>query len=223
MPIDGRWLTGLHGPGSSRARPGHHPGPIRTRRREHAVITGKFARGFGTSATSLAIKSSGSKITCVVPSRYGVFSARRTRPPSVSDSCPVATGGPGNVARQVFELVPLVGFRRNARVQRDKIAGSDFAQPKAGPKGAGQDARSNPELSATSRRGSSGSAGSVCSVNILALARARRDPVRDRRAEQTIDRRLLSPIEREIRVLDVACNEPRALERAADPLGNPLH
>ena len=30
------------------------------------------------------------------------------------------------------------------KIQRlDKIAGSDFEQPKAGPKGAGQDARSN--------------------------------------------------------------------------------
>lgn len=35
----------------------------------------RCARGFGTSAASRAIKSSGSKITCVVPSRYGVFSA----------------------------------------------------------------------------------------------------------------------------------------------------
>src|SRR5690554_4742115 len=42
---------------------------------------------------SLAIKSSGSKITCVVPSRYGVFSAQRTSPPSVSDNRSVATGG----------------------------------------------------------------------------------------------------------------------------------
>jgi hypothetical protein len=39
------------------------------------------------------LKSSGSKITCVVPSRYGVFSARRTSPPSISDSLSVATGG----------------------------------------------------------------------------------------------------------------------------------
>jgi hypothetical protein len=36
---------------------------------------GRCARGFGTSAARRAIKSSGSKITCVVPSRYGVFSA----------------------------------------------------------------------------------------------------------------------------------------------------
>jgi hypothetical protein len=33
------------------------------------------------------------KMTCVVPSRYGVFSASRTNPPSVSASLSVATGG----------------------------------------------------------------------------------------------------------------------------------
>jgi hypothetical protein len=51
----------------------------------------------------------------------------------------------------------------------------------------------------------------------------RRDPVRDRGPEQTVDRRLLGRIERQISVLDSACNEPRALERAADPLRDPLH
>jgi hypothetical protein len=88
---------------------------------------------------------------------------------------------PCDIARQVLELVALRSLRGDARVQRDKIAGSDFAPPKAGPKGAGQDARSNPELSATSRRGSSGSAGSICSVNTLALSRPGRDPVVSRR------------------------------------------
>ena len=35
----------------------------------------KLARGLGTKATSRAMKSSGSKMTCVVPSRYGVLSS----------------------------------------------------------------------------------------------------------------------------------------------------
>ncbi len=34
----------------------------------------RFTRGFGTSAASRAMKSRGSKMTCVVPSRYGVLS-----------------------------------------------------------------------------------------------------------------------------------------------------
>jgi hypothetical protein len=34
-----------------------------------------------------------SNITCVVPSRYGVFNAQRTCPLSVSDNRSVATGG----------------------------------------------------------------------------------------------------------------------------------
>ena len=35
-------------------------------------------------------------------------------------------------------------FRSLHTARADKIAGSDFEQPKAGPKGGGQDARSNP-------------------------------------------------------------------------------
>jgi hypothetical protein len=34
----------------------------------------RLTRGLGTRAASRAMKSSGSKMTCVVPSRYGVFS-----------------------------------------------------------------------------------------------------------------------------------------------------
>src|SRR5690606_448103 len=39
----------------------------------------RFSRGGGTRAASRAMKSSGSKITCVVPSRYGVFKPRSTK------------------------------------------------------------------------------------------------------------------------------------------------
>ena len=35
----------------------------------------RLTRGLGTKATSRAIKSIGSKTTCVVPSRYGVLSS----------------------------------------------------------------------------------------------------------------------------------------------------
>ena len=35
----------------------------------------RLARGLGTKATSRAMKSIGSKMTCVVPSRYGVLSS----------------------------------------------------------------------------------------------------------------------------------------------------
>jgi hypothetical protein len=48
----------------------------------------------------------------------------------------------------VFGLATLAPLRRGHQrtvfaVRGDKIAGSDFEQPKAGPKGGGQDARSN--------------------------------------------------------------------------------
>ena len=56
-----------------------------------------------------------------------------------------------------------------------------------------------------------------------ALSWARRDPVGDRRPKQTVHWRLLGRIEGEIGVIDVACDESRALERAADPFGDPLH
>ena len=52
------------------------------------------------------------------------------------------------LAIRCFGLVAFSPFcRRHQRtvltVRSDKIAGSDFEQPKAGPKGGGQDARSN--------------------------------------------------------------------------------
>jgi len=43
-----------------------------------------------------------------------------------------------------LELLAFIGPGRHLSMQADKIAGSDFEQPKAGPKGGGQDARSNP-------------------------------------------------------------------------------
>lgn len=45
----------------------------------------KLTRGFGASAASRAMKSRGLEITCVVASRYGVFSWYRTLPFGVSD------------------------------------------------------------------------------------------------------------------------------------------
>jgi hypothetical protein len=46
-----------------------------------------------TSLGATPMKSSGSKITCVVPSRSGVVSAWRTWPRLVSDSRSLATAG----------------------------------------------------------------------------------------------------------------------------------
>jgi hypothetical protein len=42
-------------------------------------------------------------------------------------------------------------------------------------------------------------------------------------SEQAVDRRLVARIESEIRVVDIPRDEPRALERAADPRRHPLH
>ena len=86
---------------------------------------------------------------------------------------------PGDVAAQPFQLVAqgtfsiatrshlvtLIGFGRHTGVQGDKIAGSDFEQLKAGPKGGGQDARSNPAtIPATGVSSASRSSGRVCKV-----------------------------------------------------------
>jgi len=50
--------------------------------------------------------------------------------------------------------------------------------------------------------------GNVLSLNTFStLSRSRRDPVGDRVAEQDVDRRLLTRIERQIRVLDIAGDE----------------
>jgi hypothetical protein len=58
---------------------------------------------------------------------------------------------------------------------------------------------------------------------LLALSRTGRDPVRDRSAQQGVDRRLIARNERQIRALDVARDQPRALQRTADALRDPLH
>jgi hypothetical protein len=118
LPAGGRWLSapvGLAGTGGAGLR--HDPGPIRTRRREHALVRRQVRAGFwhqrGKPRDEILglAKIAGSdfeqpkagpegggqdartNIACVVPSRYGVFSAKRTSPPSVSDSLSVATGG----------------------------------------------------------------------------------------------------------------------------------
>ena len=46
LPVTGRWLTALVGlAGSSGLSPGHDPGPLRARRRKHAVIAGQVRTG----------------------------------------------------------------------------------------------------------------------------------------------------------------------------------
>ena len=72
---------------------------------------------------------------------------------------------PADVATQPFQLVAFLGLGRHPGMQRDKIARSDFEQPKAGPEGEGQDARSNPPTSPIPSPYGSSQAGSVCRVN----------------------------------------------------------
>jgi hypothetical protein len=47
----------------------------------------------------------------------------------------------------IYEQDRTLSHAASAATGTDKIAGSDFEQPKAGPKGGGQDARSNPRRS----------------------------------------------------------------------------
>ena len=48
LPIDGRWLIGLHGlAGSSRARFRHGPRPVAARRREQTVVTDQVGARLG--------------------------------------------------------------------------------------------------------------------------------------------------------------------------------
>ena len=73
-----------------------------------------------------------------------------------------------DIAAQTLQLVTLIGFRRYTGVQGDKIAGSDFEQLKAGPKGGGQDARSKPAMFPVAEAlSASRSSGSVCKVKTL--------------------------------------------------------
>lgn len=65
------WLCGLRTPGAMRRR---DPGPMEVIGCEYPMKTSQIQARRGTRAARRAMKSSGSKITCVVPSRYGVFS-----------------------------------------------------------------------------------------------------------------------------------------------------
>jgi hypothetical protein len=95
LPIGGRCLASL----SDSACPGHNLCPVRARRCEHAVVPGQVRAGFWHQRDEARNKVLGldkiagsdfgqpkagpkgggqdarSNITCVVPSRYGVFSA----------------------------------------------------------------------------------------------------------------------------------------------------
>ena len=53
----------------------------------------RLTLGFGTRAANRAMKSTGSKATCVVPSRWGVYRVYTTLPLELSDRRGVATAG----------------------------------------------------------------------------------------------------------------------------------
>lgn len=78
---------------SSRTLRPARPAPAHCGQHHGLFLRVHSRRGGGTSAARRAIKSSGSSTICVVPSRYGVFSAQRTWPEAVSATRSVATGG----------------------------------------------------------------------------------------------------------------------------------
>ncbi len=61
-----------------------------------ADAAARIGGALGTSAANLAMKSSGSKTTCVVPSRYGVLSRYTTLPFAFTVSRFSATAGRAN-------------------------------------------------------------------------------------------------------------------------------
>ena len=92
--------------------------------------------------------------------RFRRWTQVRPRWRSAADAGPGWLAGPGpghdprpiEARRREYAVVPgqvgaglgdQRGEPRNKVFRLDKIAGSDFGQPKAGPKGGGQDARSN--------------------------------------------------------------------------------
>ena len=62
-----------------------HPRAVLAVGRKHTVESGQIHQRFGHQSYQGGMKSRGSKMTCVVPSRYGVFSSYRTLPLGVSD------------------------------------------------------------------------------------------------------------------------------------------
>jgi len=103
----------------------------------------RLTRAFGTRAASRAMKSNGSKMTWVVPSRYGVFSWYRTLPFGVSDRRFSAIAG-----RLIY---------RHSR--------SSFLRPSA--RAATPACSENPATLPTPASSGSSHAGNVCSVKTL--------------------------------------------------------
>ncbi len=79
----------------------------------------KFTRGFGTSAASRAMESSGSKITWMVPYREDVLSWWRTLPLGVSDKALFRYRRAADLAAQPFQLLAFIGPGRHPGMQRE--------------------------------------------------------------------------------------------------------
>ena len=132
-------LAGLVGRGG--ACPGHDPGPVRARRCEHAVVSGQVRAGLGHQRSEV-----GDEVLGFEDHVGGAVAIRRLQR---------ITHVPALGQRQ-----PLGGDRglETYRARRSSLSGCEAitAIPACSEK---------PELSATARRGASGSAGSVCSAN----------------------------------------------------------
>lgn len=83
--------------------------------------------GFGTNAARRAMKSGGSKITSVVPSRYGILSWQRKLPFGVSDRRFSATAE-RILRRYLLPLILLVNSCPSRAIQEMKPAERTYAR-----------------------------------------------------------------------------------------------
>jgi hypothetical protein len=98
--------------------PGHHPGPVRARWCKHAVIPRQMGTGFWHQRGEPR-----DEILGLEDHMRGAVPIRRLQctahPPALGQRQPLGGDRRGleTLARQVLELVPLRGLRRNTRVQ----------------------------------------------------------------------------------------------------------
>ncbi len=155
------------------------------------------------------MKSSGSKMTCVVPSRYGVFSWVAPAHPYARDTCEslhivtdVAVrrerqalsrdGRPADVATQPLELLALIRSRRHAGVQGES---GDLTNPVI-------------EGLITRRQRLQGE-------HLATLLRPNGDTVGDRRTQELLHRPGLEAVTSQVTVLRIPFQQPLPLQVSA--------
>jgi hypothetical protein len=159
----------------------------------------RWTRGLGTNAARRAMKSSVSKSTCVVPSRYGVLSWYRTCPPRGERQALFRHRRATDIPAQPLELPAFISPRRHAGVQAEA---ADLAWRRSG-------------RFITGRQG-------LQREDLPSGARPHRDAVGDRVREQGLHRLRVEGELGKARAFGIALEQTLAFQKTAHAAGDVL-